>query len=138
MSAQKPVDCSAISMSTYQAHEAGVGLLSSLVPFIGPALSSLIPAVPNLQSKLDQAKSDLTSATNNWQSTITEWVDAESDLVTDFVTLMIGNGGDGTGYIDTAIDYATQLEDQKTIMLQINFFFLAIIVAILSYKISLM
>jgi len=138
MSSLKTVDCSQIQRSTYQAHEAGVGLLSTLVPFIGPSLSSLIPSVPNMQSKLDQAKGDLTQATDDWRQTITQFVKAESDLVTAFVTLMVGQDGDGTGgYIDTAIQYAGQLEEQRTTMLQINVFFLALIVAVIVYKISL-
>lgn len=131
--AQQTADCKAISKSTYTNHEWGVGLLSTLIPFIGPALTPLVPSVPNMQSQLSQAQEDLKSATSEWRTTITQLLDAEIDLVTNFVQLVLGGESGDPGYIDTAIAYATQPLTEATIILRVNYTFLAIMLGIVVY-----
>jgi len=133
----QPVQCSkAISKSTYQAHEAGVGLLSSLVPFIGPSLAQLISPVPNMQSQLAQATNELKTATKDWQTQVTNWIETETDLVDNFITLMLGEDDNGNGYIDTAIAFASQKTNERVTMLTVNFVFLAVIVAMTIYYVT--
>jgi t-SNARE complex subunit (syntaxin) len=131
------VDCSAtIKKSDFTSHAWSTGILSTVIPFIGPALTPLVPEVKNMQDQLTSAKSDLTDATNQWSATVTKLLGEEVDLVTNFVTLLIGNNGDGTGYIDTAVTYATQPLTEKMTLLTINFTFLAIMFGIVVYYLT--
>jgi hypothetical protein len=111
---------------------AGLSVIMNVIPFLGPALDGLAnKPPPNMQPALDSATANLTALTMNWQNNITqEVVKIDVDL-NNLMKTINGDGSDGSDYASITSKYALMHVTENVTMLDINVFFLGLVVSLL-------